>query len=46
MAIFKEEVYEHISAIYQTAADEIKNWFSVLREAWPLVFLLILVLDT
>ena len=46
MASFKEEVYEHISAIYQTAADEIKNWFSVLREAWPLVFLLILALAT
>ncbi|MDH6422251.1 hypothetical protein M2131_002192 [Polynucleobacter sphagniphilus] len=44
MASFKEEVYEHISAIYQAAADEIKNWFSVLREVWPLIFLLLLAL--
>ncbi|MDF9788134.1 hypothetical protein M2122_001125 [Polynucleobacter sphagniphilus] len=39
MASFKEEVSEHISAVYQTAADEIKNWVSALREVWPLVFL-------
>ena len=45
MASFKEEVSEHISAVYQTAADEIKNWFSALREVWPLVFLLILALS-
>jgi TRAP-type uncharacterized transport system substrate-binding protein len=44
MASFKEEVYEHISAVYQTAADEIKSWCSALREVWPLVFLLILAL--
>ena len=44
MASFKEEVSEHISAVYQTAADEIKNWVSALREVWPLVFLLILAL--
>jgi len=44
MASFKEEVYEHISAVYQTAADEIKSWFSALREVWPLVLLLILAL--
>lgn len=44
MASFKEEVYEHISAVYQTAADEIKSWFSALREVWPLVLLLFLAL--
>ena len=44
MASFKEEVSEHISAVYQTAADEIKNGFSVLREVWPLIFLLLLAL--
>ncbi len=44
MASFKEEVSEHISAVYQTAVDEIKNWVSALREVWPLVFLLILAL--
>ncbi len=26
MASLKEEGYEHISAVYQTAADEIKVW--------------------
>ena len=45
MASFKEEVSEHISAVYQTAADEIKNWFGALREVWPLVILLILALS-
>ena len=44
MASFKEDLYEHIAAVYQTAADEIKNWISALREVWPLVFLLILAL--
>ena len=45
MASFKEEVYEHISAVYQTVADETKNWFSALREVWPLIFLLLLALS-
>ena len=41
MASFKEEVSEHISAVYQTAADELKNWYGVLKELWPLIFLLV-----
>jgi TRAP-type uncharacterized transport system substrate-binding protein len=45
MASFKEDLSEHIAAVYQTAADEIKNWFSALREVWPLIFLLILALS-
>lgn len=44
MASIKEDIYEHISAVYQTIADEIKNGLSVLREVWPLVFLLIVAL--
>lgn len=44
MASYKEEVYEHISAVYQTIADEIKNGLNLLREVWPLIFLLILAL--
>lgn len=44
MASFKEEVYEHISAVYQTAADEIKNGLSLLKEIWPLLFLLFIAL--
>lgn len=44
MASFKEDVYEHISAVYQTIADEIKNGLGLLREVWPLVFLLFLAL--
>jgi TRAP-type uncharacterized transport system substrate-binding protein len=44
MASFKEDISEHIAAVYQTAADEIKNGFSALREVWPLVFLLIFAL--
>ena len=45
MASFKEEVYEHISAVYQTATDEIKNILSLLKEVWPLIFLLLLALS-
>lgn len=44
MASFKEELYEHISAVYQTAADEIKNGLSLIKEVWPLIFLLFLAL--
>jgi TRAP-type uncharacterized transport system substrate-binding protein len=42
MASIKEYIYEHISAVYQTAADEIKSWISALKEIWPLIFLLFL----
>ena len=42
MASIKEDIYEHISAVYQTAADEIKSWSNALKEIWPLVFLLVL----
>jgi TRAP-type uncharacterized transport system substrate-binding protein len=42
MASIKEDIYEHISAVYQTAADEIKSWSAALKEIWPLIFLLIL----
>lgn len=45
MASFKEEVYEHVSAVYQTAADEIKNGLSLIKEVWPLIFLLLLALS-
>lgn len=44
MASFKEEVSEHISAVYQTIADEIRNGLSLLKEVWPLLFLLLLAL--
>lgn len=42
MSGFKEDVFEHISAVYQTIADEVKGWFSLLKEIWPLFLLLIL----
>jgi len=42
MASFKEDVYEHISAIYQTVTEEIKSGFDLLKEAWPLICLLVL----
>ncbi|QWE07881.1 TAXI family TRAP transporter solute-binding subunit [Polynucleobacter ibericus] len=44
MASFKEDIYEHISAVYQTAADEIKSGLSLLKEVWPLIFLLLFAL--
>jgi TRAP-type uncharacterized transport system substrate-binding protein len=44
MASFKEDIYEHISAVYQTAADEIKNGLSFVKEVWPLIFLLLFAL--
>ncbi|QWD65212.1 TAXI family TRAP transporter solute-binding subunit [Polynucleobacter sp. MWH-Aus1W21] len=45
MASFKEDIYEHISAVYQTAADEIKNGLSFIKEVWPLIFLLLIALS-
>ena len=27
---FKEDVFEHLSAVYQTAADEMKGWINLL----------------
>ena len=44
MASIKEDIYEHLSAVYQTVADEVKKGFDVLKEIWPLVFLLVLAL--
>lgn len=44
MASFKEEIYEHISAVFQTIADEIKTGISFLKEVWPLIFLLLIAL--
>ena len=41
MGSVKEDVSEHASALYQTVADEVKNWFSLLKEIWPLVALLL-----
>ena len=41
MSGFKEDVTEHLSALYQTVADEVGGWFSLLREIWPLVALLL-----
>ena len=41
MASIKEEINEHILAVYQTLADEIKGWFEHLREIWPLLLLLL-----
>jgi len=42
MSGLKEDIYEHASAIYETVADELKSWFGLLKEVWPLVLLLIL----
>lgn len=42
MSSFKEDLYEHVSAIYQTAYDEITNWVSLFKEVWPLVFILLI----
>ncbi len=42
MASFKEDMSEHIGAVYQTVIDEAKSWFSLLKEIWPLLFLLLL----
>ena len=44
MASFKEEFFEHISAVYQTVADEFKKGFDVLKEIWPLIVMLLLAL--
>ncbi len=44
MASFKEDIYEHISAVFQTIADEIKTALNFLKEVWPLIFLLLLAL--
>ncbi len=40
MSGFKEDVSEHIAAVYQTVMDEVKGWISLLKEIWPLLFLL------
>jgi len=41
MSGLKEDVSEHISALYQTVADEVGSWISLLKEIWPLVALLL-----
>ena len=42
MSGFKEDVSEHIAAVYQTVIDEVKSWISLLKEIWPLVALLLI----
>ena len=42
MSSLKDDVTEHISALYQTIADEVSSWFSLLKEIWPLVALLLI----
>jgi TRAP-type uncharacterized transport system substrate-binding protein len=44
MASIKEDIYEHLSAVYQTVVDEIKKGLGVLQEIWPLIVLLLLAL--
>ena len=41
MGGFKEDLSEHISALYQTVADEVGSWLNLLREIWPLIALLL-----
>jgi len=41
MASLKEDIFEHVTAIYETIADEIKSWLNLLKEAWPLILLLL-----
>ena len=41
MGGIKEDVSEHVSALYQTVVDELGKWFSLLKEIWPLVALLL-----
>lgn len=41
MTGFKEDVSEHIAAVYQTVADELKSWFDLIKEIWPLLLLLL-----
>jgi hypothetical protein len=43
MSGIKEDICEQASAVYQTVSDEMKSWFNLLKEIWPLVFLLLLV---
>jgi len=42
MSGIREDIYEQVSAVYQTVVDELKSWLSILKELWPLIFLLIL----
>lgn len=42
MSGIREGIYEQASAVYQTVVDELKSWLSLLKELWPLIFLLIL----
>jgi len=42
MSGFKEDVYEHIAAVFQTFWDELNKWFRLVQEIWPLLFLLLL----
>ena len=44
MASIKEDINEHLSAVYQTVADEFKKGFDVLKEIWPLIVMLLLAL--
>lgn len=41
MGNFKEDLGEHIGAVYQTVADELKSWFDLVKEIWPLLLLLL-----
>jgi TRAP-type uncharacterized transport system substrate-binding protein len=40
----KGNVREHANAVYQTTIEELKSWQGFVREAWPLLLLLLVVL--
>ena len=42
MGSLKEDISEHISAVYQTVADELKSGIDLLKEVWPLIALLLI----
>lgn len=41
MGSIKDDASEHISALYQTVAEEVGSWFGLIKEIWPLVALLL-----
>lgn len=45
MSSVKEEVIEHSKALYETILEEVQNWIQFVRETWPLLTLLLLLLS-
>ena len=45
MSSVKEEVIEQSKALYETILEEVQNWIQFVRETWPLLVLLLLLIS-